>query len=156
MLQRFQNEKVGDKDDFQIIRVRRKRMWEDTLRVVTKNTFRCNVRLKVHFIGEEAEDEGGPLLEFLRLVIGELCEHSGVLQGPDSRKTFSNNPLLLERGAYYRAGIITGISLQQGWPGLNCLSHAVYDYFLDGTASATPELDDVADHDIKMKIEKVK
>ena len=40
--------------------------------------------------------------------------------------------------------------------GVNCLLHAVYDYFLDRTASATPELDDVADHDIKMKIEKVK
>ena len=114
------------------------------------------MQLKVHFIGEEAEDEGGPLREFLRLAVGELCEHSGVLQGPDSRKTFSNNPLLLEQGAYYCAGIITGISLQQGGPGLNCLSHAVYDYYLlDGTASATPELDDVADHNIKMKIEKV-
>ena len=156
VLRRFQNEKVDDKDDFQIVRVRRKRIWEDTLRAVTKNNFRCNVQLKVHFIGEEAEDEGGPLREFLRLAVGELCEHSGVLQGPDSRKTFSNNPLLLEQGAYYCAGIIAGISLQQGGPGLNCLSHAMYDYLLDGTASATPELDDVADHDIKMKIEKVK
>ena len=108
------------------------------------------MRLKVHFIGKEAEDEGGPLREFLCLVIGKLCEHSGVLQGPDSRETFSNNPLLLERGAYYCAGIVTGIS------GLNLLSHAVYDYFLNETASATPELDDVADYDIKMKIEKVK
>ena len=43
-----------------------------------------------------------------------------------------------------------------GGAGLNRPSHAVYDYFLNGTASATPELDDVVDHDIKMKIEKVK
>ena len=117
MLRRFQNEKVDDKDDFQIIRVRRKRIWEDTLRAVGKDNFRCNVRLKVHFIGQEAEDEGGPLREFLRLAIGELCEHSGVLQGPESRKTFSNNPLLLERGAYYCAGVISGISLQRGGGG---------------------------------------
>ena len=54
VLRRFQNEKVDDKDDFQIVRVRRKRIWEDTLRAVTKNNFRCNVQLKVHFIGEEA------------------------------------------------------------------------------------------------------
>ena len=114
MLRRFQNEKVDDEDEFQIIRVRRKHIWKDTLRAITKDNFRCNVRLKVHFIGEEAEDEGGPLREFLCLAIGELCEHSGVLQGPDCRKTFSNNPLLLERGAYYCAGILSGISLQQG------------------------------------------
>ena len=28
--------------------------------------------LKVHFIGEEAEDEGGPLGEFLRLMIYQI------------------------------------------------------------------------------------
>ena len=54
VLRRFQNEKVDDKDDFQIVRVQRKRIWEDILRAVTKNNFRCNVQLKVHFIGEEA------------------------------------------------------------------------------------------------------
>ena len=114
MLRRFQNEIVDDKDDFQIIRVRRKRIWEDTLRAVTKTNFRSNLRLKVLFINEGAEDEGGPLREFLRLAVGELCKHSGVLQGPDSRKTFSNNPLLLERGAHNCAVIITVLSLQQG------------------------------------------
>ena len=49
---------------------------------------------------EDDEDEGGPLGEFLHLAIGELCEHSGVLQGPDSHKTFSNSPLLLEQGTF--------------------------------------------------------
>ena len=121
MLRRVQNEKVNHKDDSQIIRVRRKLIWEDTLRAIAKDNFRCNVQLKVHFIGEEAEDEGGPWREFLWLAIGKLCEHPGVLQGPESRKTFSNNSLLLERGAYYCAGVISGISLQQGVPGLNCL-----------------------------------
>ena len=111
--------------------------------------------LKVQFIGEEAEDEGGPLWECLHLAIGELCKHSGVLQAPGSHKTFSNSPLLLEWGTYLLCWNYNwDLYLAEG-PGLNCLSHAMYDYFLDRTASATPELG-VADDDIKMKIEKVK
>lgn len=129
VLRRFENEKVSEDDSFQIIRVRRKHLWQDTLRAVTKTGFRCNVRLKVHFIGEEAEDEGGPLREFLRLVTYQISDHCSVLQGPDNRKTFRNNPLLLEKGAYYCAGVVAGISLQQGGPGLHCLAHSTYDYF---------------------------
>ena len=84
-----------------------------------------------------------------------ICCTSGVLQGPDNRKTFTNNPLLIERGAYYFAGIVTGMSLQQGGPGLHCLSSSVFDYFVGGPSSSKPALQDVADHDIKLKIEKV-
>ena len=69
LLQKYQAEKKGDSEDFQIIRVRRKHLWEDCLRAVSKNSFRKNVQLKVHFIGEDAEDEGGPLREFLRLAL---------------------------------------------------------------------------------------
>ena len=59
LLTRFQSEKLGDEDtDFQIIRVRRKHSWEDTVRSISKNAFKQNHSLKVHFIGEEAEDEG--------------------------------------------------------------------------------------------------
>ena len=59
LLTRFQSEKLGDEDtDFRIIRVRRKHLWEDTVRSISKNAFKQNHSLKVHFIGEEAEDEG--------------------------------------------------------------------------------------------------
>ena len=146
---------MEDEDNFQIIRIRRKHLWEDTVRAVTKSGFRCNHSLKVHFIGEEAEDEGGPRREFFRLAVTAIRDDSGVLQGPEDRKTFSNNPLLLERGAYYCAGIVTGMSLQQGGPGLNCLSSSLFDYFVGGPPSSKPIPQDVADHDMKMRIEKV-
>jgi len=65
LLTRFQSENLGDEDtDFQIIRVRRKHLWEDTVRSISKNAFKQNHSLKVHFIGEEAEDEGGPRRKF--------------------------------------------------------------------------------------------
>lgn len=125
------------------------------MRAATKEGFRCNVRLKVHFIGEEAEDEGGPLREFFCLALRAVCNNSGILQGADDRKTFSCNPLLLQRSSYFCAGLITGMSLQQGGPGLHCLSPAVYEHLTGGAALATPVLQDVADFDSKMRIEKV-
>ena len=113
LLTRFQSEKLGDEDiDFQVIRVRRKHLWEDTVRSISKNAFKQNHSLKVHFIGEESEDEGGPKRDFLRLTMTAVCNYSGVLQGLECRKTFSNNPLLLERKAYFCAGLVTGMSLQ--------------------------------------------
>ena len=145
VLRRFENEKISEDDSYQIIRMRRKHLWQDTLRAVTKTGFRCNARLKVSFIGE-AGNEGGPLREFLRVMIYQISDHCGVLQGPDDRKTFLNNPLLLEKGAYYCAGVVSGISLQQGGPGLHCLADSTYAYFLGGPSSAAPELDDVTEH----------
>ena len=93
LLTRFQHEKLGDEDtEFQIIRVRRKHLWEDTVRSISKNAFKQNHSLKVHFIGEEAEDEGGPMRKFLRLAVMAVCNYSRVLQGPECWKTVSNNP----------------------------------------------------------------
>ena len=89
-------------------------------------------------------------------MIYQISEHCGVLQGSDNRKTvLNNNPLFLEKGAYYCAGIISGISLQQGGPGLHCLADSTYDLFLGEPSSTAPELDDVADHESKLKIGKV-
>ena len=85
----------------------------------------------------------------------QISHHCGVLHGPDNRKTFLNNPLLLEKGAYYCTGVVSWISLQQGGPALHCFADSTYDYFLGGPTSATPELDNVADHKSKLKIEKV-
>ena len=157
LLTRFQCEKLGDEDtDLQIIRVRRKHLWEDTVRSISKNAFKQNHSLKFHFIGEEAQDEGGPKRDFLRLAMTAVCNHSGVLQGLECRKTFSNNPLLLERKAYYCASLVTGMSLQQGGPGLHCLSPSLFDYFVAGPSSSRVIPLDVADHDTRKKIEKVK
>ena len=158
VLTRFQSEKVENEDNFQIIRVRRKHLWEDTVRAVTKSNFWCNHSLKVHFIGEEAEDEGGPRREFFRLAVTAIRDDSGVLQDPEYRKTVSNNPLLLERGVYYCAGIVTGMCLQQGGPGLHLFVfhlHSLTISVVGGPSSSKPIPQDVADHDMKMKIENV-
>ena len=145
LLTRFQHEKLGYEDtEFQIIRVRRKHLWEVTVTSISKNAFKQNHSLKVHFIGEEAEDEGGPTRKFLRLAVMTVCNYSGVVKGPEAG-----------RNAYYRSGLVTGMSLQKGDPGLHCPSPLLFDYFVAGPSSSRPIPLDVADHDMRKKIEKV-
>ena len=151
-----QNRKIQNRNKKLKTESQNSNLWEDTVRSISKTAFKQNHSLKVHFIGEEAADEGGPKRDFLRLAMTAVCNYSGVLQGLECRKTFSNNPLLLERKAYYCASLVTGMSLQQGGPGLHCLSPSLFDYFVAGPSSSRAIPLDVADHDMRKKIEKVK
>ena len=62
---------------------------------------------------------------------------------------------MLERNAHYFSGLVTGMSLQKEGPGLHCLSPLLFDYFVAGSSSSRPIALDVADHDMRKKIEKV-
>ena len=85
----------------------------------------------------------------MRLAMTAVCNYSGVLQGLEC--IFSNDPLLVKRKAYYCASLVTGMSLQQGDQ-----DYTVFDYFVAGPSSSRAIPLDVADHDMRKKIEKVK
>ena len=48
------------KEDFQPIHIRRSSIFEDAVRAFSKPSFDAAKMFKVRFIGESAEDEGGP------------------------------------------------------------------------------------------------
>lgn len=85
--QSARKERAGE-DQMQVVRVRRRHIWKDALRALSKAHFLAGVLLSVHFIGEEAADMGGPRREFLRLLMRSLATESGVLAGSDRRKVF--------------------------------------------------------------------
>ena len=105
LLTRFQREKLGYEDtEFQIIQVRRKHLWEVTVTSISKNAFKQNHSLKVHFIGEEAEDEGGPTRKFLRLAVMTVCNYSGVVQGPECWNVMPITALVLLLECHFKRG----------------------------------------------------
>ena len=63
MLQTLQNKL--DTISHQVIQVRRRHIWEDTLRAFNKKDFHLDRSFEINFIGKEAADEGGPRCEFL-------------------------------------------------------------------------------------------
>jgi hypothetical protein len=140
----------------QIVRVRRQHIWEDALRVFSKKDFKTCCNISVHFIGEEAADEGGPRREFLRLLVDSIRETSGILEGSQGeKKSFSLNPLLMSTKAYFYAGQMVGTSLQQGGPGLRCLVSALYFYIAGKLEDMKITKDDITDPFTVERIAKV-
>ena len=144
-----------DIDDRQVVRVRRSHLWEDSLRAFRKESMDTSKLLNVHFIGEEAADEGGPRREYLQLLLNSIVNKAGILEGSEKRRIFTLNPLLLTSQVYYQAGRMTALAIQQEGPGLKCLSPVIY-YMMLGIpdhAEITP--DDVPDLEMRARIKKV-
>ncbi|XP_031559871.1 G2/M phase-specific E3 ubiquitin-protein ligase-like [Actinia tenebrosa] len=163
-------------EDFQVIRVRRNHIWEDSLRAFKKHSFSHQKLLRIHFIGEEAEDAGGPRREYLRLLMKELAEKSGVLEGPEGHKVVTANSLLVFNKEYFYAGLMVSVvyshfahgpfrprqfahvtvsvSLRQGGPGICCLSPMLYSY-ISNQPVHDATLHDVADYTARANIEKI-
>lgn len=137
-----------------MIRVRRKHIWEDSLRAFKKHSFSHQKLLRVHFIGEEAEDAGGPRREYLRLLMKELADKSGVLEGPEGHNVLTANSLLVFNKVYFYAGLMVSVSLRQGGPGMCCLSLTLYSYIANQPVHDAT-LHDVADYTARANIEKV-
>ena len=154
MLQTSQNKL--DTLSRQVIRVRRRHIWEDTLRAFNKEDFHLDRTFEINFIGEEAADEGGPKREFFRLLMSTLSEHSGILEGAEgSKKTITMNPVLLASNTYFQAGRMVAASLQQGGPGIRCLSPAVFWYMVEQPEMSAPSVDEIADSEVQNKVRKV-
>ena len=70
-------------EERQVIRIRRSNLWQDSLRFFKKNSLPIEKQLSIHFIGEEAADEGGPRREFLHLLMKKMVKDAGLLEGQE-------------------------------------------------------------------------
>ena len=61
----------------QVMPVRRKQLWKDTLRCINTPGFVCNRGLKIRFVGEEAVDAGGPLRYWTHYM--DMCQEGKFL-----------------------------------------------------------------------------
>ena len=92
------------------ITVRRKHIFEDTL-----HKLRCGIdiskHLRVTFIGEPAIDDGGPMREYLRLLLDAvMCNHS-LFSGAVNSRHLRHNVIELSKKTYFHVGQILSMSL---------------------------------------------
>ena len=79
-----------------LLNVRRKHVWEDACRHLSRKKFDPRAVVSVKFAddggtSEGAVDAGGPRREFLRLLMRAVNEHSGIFYGKiDQRVLFPN------------------------------------------------------------------
>ena len=112
-----------DLDDVNRVTIRRKHIWRDAIRAMSRPTFDpCNC-VQVTFIGEEAVDGGGwAQVCFFVLALQELAEDSSIFQGPPHGRFFLHNVQALASRKYFYAGMLVAVSLANGGPGLPCLA----------------------------------
>ena len=138
-----------DPDDRQKIPVRRKHIWNDTKRALSRDVFQDKKGLSITFIVEPAVDDGGPLHEFFCLLMLEI---TSLFCGPEGRRTPTHNLLALQRNEYFFVGKCIALSISYGGPGPHFLCETNARYLCNEPVT-TPELD-VPDYEVRERIEK--
>lgn len=144
---------IDEHGECQCINVRRRHVWTDTKRAMTRPSFNSRIGLEVHFIGEEAQDAGGPLREYFRLLWKDMSADGSVFAGPEDRRLLMHNVVSLRREHYALIGRCIGLSLLNGGSGPHFLSPVVVSYLL-GDELDLP-VDEVTDFDVREGIIKV-
>ena len=143
-----------DPDDRQKIPVRRKHIWNDTKRALSRVVFQDRKGLSITFIGEPAVDDGGPLREFFRLLMLEIGKDTSLFCGPEGRRTPTHNLLALQRNEYFFVGKCIALSISYGGPGPHFLCETIARYMCNEPVT-TPQLA-VPNYEVRERIEKVR
>ena len=145
-----------DIDAANCIVVRRKHIWNDTLRAFSRSSFDCQKAVNIIFVGEEGADAGGPKREFFHLALEALANDGQIFQGPSDRRSFVHNIQAVASRKLFYAGMLVALSLANGGPGFPCLAKSVFSYLCYGLGpKVQPEMEDLPDIEIKEKLEKV-
>ena len=127
--------------------MRRKHVFEDAL-----HRFKSGLDLKKHvcvtFVGE-----GGPLREFLFLLMGQIARNNSLLCGSETKRVPQHNMHELGKRTYYFIGMMIAASLIHSGPAPAFFTGAVADYIVYGKVKAAPE--DVPDNVIREKLRRV-
>ena len=136
---------ASDEEDYQRIHVRRSHVLKDSLRALSNPHFKDSKMLKVRFIGEQAEDEGGPRREFFRLATREAFCSSGLFVGWPDHVIPTHNVEAIASNKYYVVGKLLAMSLVQGGQPPLCFSAAVADYLVFDAVKSEPCISDIPD-----------
>ena len=131
-------------DDFQKISVRRSHLISDTLDHFSNKEFDCSLLLKVCFIGESAEDIGGPRREFFRLLIERMFQLKDMFAGWPSNVTMRHSVEATAANRFFLVGKILSTVIIQGGQAPLCFSEAVADYIVYDKVCSPPVIEDVS------------
>ena len=143
-----------DKTEYQRIIVRRKHLWEDALsRFQSGINFHKHIRIT--FIGEPAVDEGGPLREFLRLLLGNIERNNSLFEGCENCRVPKPNMRALEKCTYQHIGEMVAVSLVHGGPSPTFFTPSIVDYIVYGMKKVKASVDEVPNETIVRKLKEV-
>ena len=144
-----------DPEDKYRLKVRHRAVWEDTLNQ-PKRGLPIDKHLRVVFLEEPAVDTGGPLREFLHLLISSIARNNSPFAGDETHRVPAHNVMQVEKNTYYYVGVMLTISIVHGGPAPSFFSGAVADFLLRGLGKTQPTVYDVPDLGLQQKLIKVR
>ena len=130
--------------------VRRRHILSDTL-----HQLRCGLdvlkHMKVTFIGEPAVDAGGPMREYLHLLVAAIAHSNYIFCGEDTRRVPVHSVVELEKRTFVHVGTIFALSLLHGGPAPSFLAPAVADYIVHGVQTVDVSAEDVPAREMREK-----
>lgn len=136
------------------LNMRRNHIYGDSLKAFRKG-FPFNATIRVVFLGEPAIDIGGPLREYLTLLIREVMSNNSLFNGPDDSRGIVHSMKSIESRVFLHIGQMIAVSIMHGGPGPGCFSHAIVDYLTYGLGKVRPTVDDVGDVEIQNHMKSV-
>ena len=129
--------KNGPDDPHQLITVRRRHIWSDTKPCFSKPYYNFVCPVKVIFVGEPAENEGGPKREFLCLALSAAIGDLTLFSGPARNRVILHSTAACIQQHFLYVGKLISMSLCQGGPGPACLASWCYNYLCFGIEGTT-------------------
>ena len=122
-------------------------IWEGTKRGMRRKSFNPKNKISVKFTddkrkSEGAVDLGGPMREFLTLVI-EWIVNSQLFCGPQNKKLLSRNARCLADSEYFIAGQLFTMSLVHIGVGPRCLSPILFESLVKSPEKVSVSVEDV-------------
>lgn len=139
----------------QSITVRRHHIWNDVQRCFRKTYTNLQLPIKVVFVGEPAEDQGGPRREFFRLALAAAKSDGTLFSGePHCCVAVHSASAILHKG-FLHVGWLISMSIVQGGPGPLCFAPWVYSYLCYGLSNMLIEISDIPSPDVHQLLHEV-
>lgn len=144
-----------DRQQYQRVVVRHKHLWKDAL-YYFKSGMCYEKYIRVTFMGEPAVDEGGPLCEFLHLLMAEIASNNNLFCGrEDCRIPTPISMVELEKHTFKFVGNMISVSLIHGGPAPTFLAPSVVDCIIHGMGKERALPSEVPVDEVRKKLEEV-
>ena len=84
--------------------IRHRLIWEDSKRVLQRPSFNPHIGLHIDFVGEGAQDAGGPLRECFHFLWSTISKDGSIFTGLEERRLLAHNAISLQKGYYSLVG----------------------------------------------------
>ncbi|ROJ30489.1 G2/M phase-specific E3 ubiquitin-protein ligase [Anabarilius grahami] len=139
-----------------VVIARRKHILKSACVALSRGYFEWHKTPNVQFVGEMAEDYGGPRREFFRLLMIELQSNYGIFEGKPGQLLFSYDQKALAENTFFTAGRLMAWSIIHNGPGIKCLNKELFMVMCGKVADlSTFDLTNFLDSDLAEKLAKV-